>query len=49
MNAFLSAELNTFFNLPIIATPVKICKDMSGNFHLEITGKSAITDSLHKW
>jgi len=48
-NAFLSAELNTFFNLPIITTPMRICKDMSEHFHLDITEKSAMTNFFHKW
>jgi hypothetical protein len=38
-NEFLSAEMNTVLNLPIIAIPMAICEDMSEQLHLEITGK----------
>ena len=39
MNEVLSAELNTVFNLPVIATPMRIRKAMSEQLHREITGK----------
>jgi hypothetical protein len=49
MNEFLSAaELNTVFNLPIVATRMRICKDMSQQLHLEVTGKSAITNLMQQ-
>jgi len=31
-NELLSAELNILFNLPIIATPMRMCEDMIEHF-----------------
>jgi hypothetical protein len=39
VNEVLSAELNAVFNLSIIATPMRIYRDMSEQLHREITGK----------
>jgi len=48
-NEFLCAEINSVLILLIIAIPTAICKDMSEQLHLEITGKCAITNLIHKW
>ena len=43
-NEILSPKINRVFNLPITAMPMRVCKCMYEQFHLEITGNSAITN-----
>jgi hypothetical protein len=49
MKHLISAKPNTAFNLPVIAMAMAICEDLSEQLHLEITGKSSITNFMHKW
>jgi len=45
----LNTAINTVLNLPIKATPMRICEEMYEQLHREITGKCAITNFMHIW
>ena len=47
MNEYLSAELNTVYNLPIIAW-LWLCEDMPEELHPEFAGKCALTTFMDK-
>ena len=47
MNENLNTAINTVLNLPIKATPMRICEEMYEQLHREITGKCAITNFMH--
>jgi len=49
MNENLNTAINTVLNLPIKATPMRICEEMYEQLHREITGKCAITNFMHIW
>ena len=48
-NEILSAKIIKGSILPIITIPTWIYEDMSEQLHLEITGKSAMRNLMHKW
>ena len=47
MKEYLNPALNTVLNLPINAKPMRICEEMSEQFHREITGKCGITNFMY--
>ena len=48
MNEHITAKLNAVCNLPIITTPMKKWDVISEQLQLEIIGKSALKNVMHK-